>query len=89
LSVAGSARRLVGHVIEVGCFRTSAPKTENGFVAQENCFVGPAGRNNGRKISMNSAAMSSLERIRLNPASRRRFGSPLMDKDGRIHWLAR
>jgi hypothetical protein len=32
--VAGSARRLVDHVIAVGCFRTSAPKTENGFVAQ-------------------------------------------------------
>jgi hypothetical protein len=40
MSVAGSSRRLVGHVITVGCFRTSAPKTENGFVAQENCFVG-------------------------------------------------
>jgi hypothetical protein len=70
LSVAGSACRLVGNLITVGCFRTSAPKTENGFVGRENCFIGPAGRNNGRKNSMNSATPPSLERIRLNTASR-------------------
>jgi hypothetical protein len=29
-------------VITIGCFRTSAPKTENGFIAQENCFVSRA-----------------------------------------------
>jgi hypothetical protein len=70
LSVAGSARRLVEHVIAIGCFRTSAPKTENGFVGRKNCFISPAGRNNGRKNSMNSATPPSLERIRLNTASR-------------------
>jgi hypothetical protein len=68
--VAGSARRLVEHVIAIGCFGTSAPKTENGFVAQQNCFVGLAGRNKSRKNSMNSAATSSLEGIRLNPENR-------------------
>jgi len=63
-------------VIAVGRFRTSAPKTENGFIAQENCFVGPAGRNNGRKSSMNSGTTPSLETIRLITASRPlgRFG---------------
>jgi hypothetical protein len=68
--VAGSARRLVDHVIAIGCFRTSAPKMENGFVAQENCFVDPSERNNDLKRSMNSATVPSLERIRLNAASR-------------------
>jgi hypothetical protein len=58
--VAGSARRLVDQVIAAGRFRTSAPKTENGFIAQENCFIGPAGRNNRRKNSMNSVGTSSL-----------------------------
>ena len=55
-------------------------KTENGFVAQENCFVGPAGRNNGRKSSMNSAATPSRERIRLTRKAGRwgRFGPPPM-----------
>jgi hypothetical protein len=71
LSVAGSARRLVGHLIAVGCFRTSAPKTKNGFVARGNCFVGPSGRNKSQKNSMNSATTPSVERIRLNTASRR------------------
>jgi len=81
--VAGSARRLVDHVIAIGRFRTSAPKMENGFIAQENCFVGPAGRNNGRKNSMNSGATLSLEVTRLNMASRPLQPlSPLMDKDG-------
>jgi hypothetical protein len=70
LSVAGSACRLVGNLITVGCFRTSAPKTENGFVARGNCFVGPFGRNKSRKNSMNSAATPSVERIRLNPENR-------------------
>ena len=56
---------------------------ENGFIAQENCFVGPAGRNNGRKNSMNSGATLSLEVTRLNTASRPLQPlSPLMDKDG-------
>ena len=67
----GCARRLVDPVIASGCFRTSAPKLQNGFVAMQNCFVAPSGRNNGRKISMNSAATPLLERIRLNAASRR------------------
>jgi hypothetical protein len=86
--VAGSACRLVGNLITVGCFRTSAPKTENGFVAQQNCFVGSIARNNGRKNSMNSAATPALERIRLNTESR-----PLgllwpssMDEDGLVDW---
>jgi hypothetical protein len=26
-------------LITIRCFRTSAPKAGNGFVAQENCFV--------------------------------------------------
>jgi hypothetical protein len=26
--------------ITIRCFRMSAPKAENGFVGQENCFVG-------------------------------------------------
>ena len=69
LSVAGSARPLVGHLIAVRCFRTSAPKTENGFVARENCFVASIGRNIGRKNSMNSAATPSLEMVRLNTVS--------------------
>jgi hypothetical protein len=50
--VAGSARRLVDHVIAAGCFRTSAPKTENGFVVRKNCFVGP-GRTKQRPEKFN------------------------------------
>ena len=41
--------------IAVGCFRTSTPKAENGFMAQDNCFVGLRGRNIGAKNPMNSA----------------------------------
>jgi hypothetical protein len=89
LSVAGSARPLVGHLIAVGCFRTSAPKTENGFVTRENCFVGSIGRNIGRKNSMNSAATLSLEMIRLNTVTRPRgcFGPLPKGKDGLVHRL--
>jgi hypothetical protein len=43
---------------------------ENGFIAQENCFVSPAGRNNSRKNSMNSAGAHSLQMIRLNTAGK-------------------
>jgi hypothetical protein len=53
-------------LIASGCFRTSAPTMQNGFIATENCFVSPSGRNNGWKISMNSAATLALERIGLN-----------------------
>jgi hypothetical protein len=49
--VAGSARRLVGNLIAAGCFRTSAPKAENGFVAQENCFVDLGGTKHRREKS--------------------------------------
>jgi hypothetical protein len=87
--VAGSARRLVGHLITVGCFRTSAPKTENGFIAQEKCFVGFVGRNIGRKNSMNSAQTPSLQMIRLNTESRPlRALWNLSHRRGRlVHWL--
>ena len=48
-------RRFVGNLIAVGCFRTSTPKAQNGFMAQGNCFVGLLGRNIGAKNPMNSA----------------------------------
>jgi hypothetical protein len=32
-------------LITIRRFRRSAPKAENGFVAQENCFIAAAGRN--------------------------------------------
>jgi hypothetical protein len=51
-------------VITIGCFRTSAPKTENGFIARENCFVGRVGRNNGGKSSINSALTNQLQSSR-------------------------
>jgi len=68
--VTGGARRLAGSLIAVGCFRTSAPKTENGFVARQNCFVGSIRRNIGRKSSMNSATALSLKMFKLNTESR-------------------
>jgi hypothetical protein len=88
LSLAGSARLLVEHVIATGCFGTSAPKTENGFVAQQNCFVGLAGRNKSRKNSMNSAATSSLEGIRLTRKTGHwgHFCHPSMDEYALVHW---
>ncbi len=45
-------RRFVGNLITVSCFRISAPKAENGFVAAEICFVGQKRRNIGDKTSM-------------------------------------
>jgi hypothetical protein len=49
---AGGPRRFVGEVITNGCFRISAPKAENGFVAPADCFVERVGRNIGVKNSM-------------------------------------
>jgi hypothetical protein len=53
--VAGSARRLVVPRDNHRLFPDICAKKENGFVAQENCFVSPGRRNNGRKSSINSA----------------------------------
>jgi hypothetical protein len=39
-------RRFVAIFITGRCFRISAPETENGFVGEENCFVGTGRRNN-------------------------------------------
>jgi len=49
VSVAGVPAVSLARVIANGCFRISAPKGENGFIAGENCFVGRAGRNIGGK----------------------------------------
>jgi hypothetical protein len=56
---AGGPRRFVGEVITNGCFRISAPKAENGFVAPANCFVDRVGRNIGVKNSMISDRRNS------------------------------
>src|SRR5581483_7775045 len=39
ISPGRTSRRWLGSLITKGCFRTSARKAENGFVAAENCFV--------------------------------------------------
>ena len=39
--------RLLVSLITKGCFRISAPKAENGFVGEENCFVAAAATKHG------------------------------------------
>jgi hypothetical protein len=85
--VAGLAvpARLVGHQITVGCFRTSAPKTENGFIAQGNCFVGSSERNIGGK-KFNEFSRDALtpddQAEHRKPAIGAALAPPPMDQDG-------
>jgi hypothetical protein len=56
-------RRFVGDLITTRCFRISAPKTENGFVGQENCFIETSRRNNSAR-KLNDFSEASFTAVR-------------------------
>jgi hypothetical protein len=63
---------------------------ENGFVAQEKCFVARAGRNIDEKRSMISNDLTLRERIRISSTGRSAeplFGLPTYDPDQFLHFL--